>query len=417
MPKKAIPRDKGVDNTLALSQEGYLFIKNRADKLLSDVFETHILGQKAICITGKEAAKIFYDSDLFLRHGFMPKRVQKTLFGENAIQGMDGKAHNHRKALFLSLMTPDNQNRLTKIVKEEWKSVIPKWENKKEVNLFKEAKEILCKAACLWAGVPLSEAEITSRAEDFALMVDSFGAVGVHHWKGRAARTRTEEWIKTVIENVRVGRLRAHKNSALYAMAFHKDLNNKMMDTNMCAIELINILRPIVAISTYIAFTALALYEYPKYKSELMSGDRKEIEMFVQEVRRFYPFTPLLGAKVKRNFIWKQYKFREGDLVILDVYGINHDSRIWENPFSFQPGRFRDYSGSPYEFIPQGGGDPSIGHRCPGEGITIEIMKVSLDFLVNKIEYSVPEQDLRYDMARIPTIPKSGFVMNSIKQK
>lgn len=417
MSMNQTPKDKGIDNTLALSKEGYLFIKNRADELLSDVFETHLLGQKAICITGKEAAKIFYDPELFLRQGVMPKRVQKTLFGENAIQGMDGKAHIHRKALFLSLMTPDNQNRLTKIVKEEWIAAVPKWENLKEVNLFKESKEILCKAACLWADVPLLESEITNRAEDFAAMVDSFGVVGPTHWKGRAARTRAEEWIKTVIENVRVGRQIARENSALYAMAFHKGIDNKMMDTSMCAIELINVLRPIVAISTYIVFTALALYEYPKYKNELMSGDRNELEMFVQEVRRYYPFTPFLGAKVKKNFIWKQCKFREEDLVILDVYGINHDSRIWDNPFSFQPGRFKDYKGGPFEFIPQGGGDPSKGHRCPGEGITIEVMKASLDFLVNKIDYTVPEQDLSYDMTRIPTYPNSGFIMNSIKQK
>ncbi len=417
MPKTKIPKDKGIDNTLALSQEGYLFIKNRADLLLSDVFETHLLGQKAICITGKEAAMIFYNPKYFLRKGVMPKRVQKTLFGENAIQGMDGKAHLHRKALFLSIMKLDNQNRLIKIVKEEWKTAIPKWENMKEVNLFQEAKEILCKSVCLWAGVPLLESEITSRAEDFAAMVDSFGAVGPNHWRGRVARTRTEEWIKTVIENVRIGRLIAPEDTALYAIAFHKELNNNLMDTSMCAIELINVLRPIVAISTYIVFTALALYDYPKYKSDLMSGDSTKLEMFVQEVRRFYPFTPFLGAKVKKNFDWNNYEFKKGELVILDVYGINHDSRIWSSPFSFQPERFKDYSGDPFGFIPQGGGDPSTGHRCPGEGITIEIMKVTLDFLVNKIEYMVPEQDLSYDMAKIPTYPKSGFVMNSIKQK
>lgn len=417
MSMNQTPHDKGIDNTLALSQEGYLFIKNRADQLLSDVFETHLLGQKAICITGKEAAMIFYDSERFIRQGVMPKRVQKTLFGENAIQGMDGKAHIHRKALFLSQLTPDKQKSLSRIVEEEWMAVIPRWENSQEVNLFQEAKCIICKAVCLWAGVPLPESEVTSRAEDFAAMVDAFGAVGPIHWKGRTARNRTEEWIKTVIENVRIGRLIAPEDSALYAMAFHKELDNNMMDTSMCAIELINILRPIVAISTFIVFTGLALYDYPNYLNELMTGEDNELEMFVQEVRRFYPLTPFLGAKVKKKFVWKQHEFKEGELVILDVYGINHDSRIWNNPFSFQPEHFKDYNGDPFAFIPQGGGDPSNGHRCPGEGITIEIMKATLNFLVNKIEYMVPEQDLSYDMSRMPTFPKSGFIMNSIKQK
>lgn len=412
-----IPNDKGIDSTLALSQEGYLFIKNRADKHKSDIFETHLFGQKVICITGKEAAKLFYDPELFLRQGVAPKRVQKTLFGENAIQGMDGKAHVHRKALFLSLMTPDNEKRLASLVEEEWKAVIPKWENSEEVNLFEEAKYILCKAACLWAGVPIPESEIASRASDFAAMVDAFGVVGPRHWKGKTARTKTEEWIMTVIENVRIGREKAPEDSALYAMAFHKDLNGNLLDTSMAAIELINVLRPIVAISTYITFTALALYEYPDSKRKLLSDNNNELELFVQEVRRYYPFTPFLGAKVKKDFVWKEYEFKESELVMLDVYGINHDSRLWNEPYSFQPERFRNFSGDPFVFIPQGGGDPSKGHRCPGEGIVVETMKVSLDLLVNKIEFTVPEQDLSYDMDKIPTFPKSGFIMNTIKQK
>ncbi|MGL5435435.1 MAG: cytochrome P450 [Lachnospiraceae bacterium] len=417
MSMNQVPHDKEIDNTLALSQEGYLFIKNRADKYQSDIFETHLFGQKVMCMTGKEAAEIFYDSERFIRQGAAPKRVQKTLTGENAIQGMDGKAHSHRKALFLSLMSPDAQKCLAMLVQEEWNAVIPKWENSKEVDLFEEAKVILCKSACKWVGVPLLEAEITSRAEDFAAMVDAFGAVGPRHWKGRAARTRTEEWIKSVIKNVRIGRQNAPEDSALFAMAFHKELNGTILDTNMAAIELINILRPIVAVSTYIAFMALALYDYPKHTHNLLSGDNNELEMFVQEVRRYYPFTPFVGAIVKKDFVWNQCEFKEGVLVILDVYGINHDSRLWDNPYSFEPERFRDFSGDPFAFIPHGGGDPSKGHRCPGEGFTVEIMKVSLDFLVNKIEFTVPEQDLRYDMAKIPTFPKSGFIMNTIKQK
>lgn len=210
------------------------------------------------------------------------------------------------------------------------------------------------------------------------------------YWKGKTARTSIEEWIKTMIENVRLDRDKAPEDSALFAMAFHRGLDGKLLDSNMAAIELINILRPIVAISKYIAFTALALFDNPELKTSLLSSDNDELEMFVQEVRRYYPFTPFVGAKVKKNFIWEQKEFKKGDIVMLDIYGINHDSRIWKEPYSFQPNRFKDFNGDPFEFILQGGGDSSKGHRCPGEGFTIEIMKVSLDFLVNKIEFNVP---------------------------
>ncbi|WP_368488318.1 cytochrome P450 [Clostridium sp. BJN0013] len=412
-----IAHDKGLDNTFNLLKEGYLFIKNRIDQYQSDLFETHLLGQKVICMTGEEAAKVFYDPGRFQRNGAAPKRVQKTLFGENGIQTMDGETHTHRKNLFKSLTTSLYQRHLAELTLEKWQASVDKWEDTEKVVLFDEAKEILCQAACQWAGVPLLKSEVKDRAEDFGAMVDAFGAVGLRHWKGRRARNRTEDWIKGIIEDVRGGKIKAEEGSALYAMAFHRELDGSQMNNQMAAVELINILRPIVAISTYITFAALALHEHPECKEKLISDDNNYFEMFIQEVRRFYPFTPFLGARVRKNFIWNEYEFNEGMLVLLDIYGTNHDPCIWKNPDEFHPERFKEWKGSLFDFIPQGGGDPAKTHRCPGEGITIEIMKTSLNFLINRIEFEVPEQDLSYSLVRIPTFPESGFVMTNIKRK
>ncbi|MDZ5000984.1 cytochrome P450, partial [Clostridium perfringens] len=120
--KSQVPHDKGLDNTLDLLQEGYLFIINRVNQYQSDIFETHLLGEKVICISGEEAAKVFYNPELFYRKGVTPKRVQKTLFGGGAIQSMDGKVHIHRKQLLMSLMTPSYQNQLAKLVMEKLQS-------------------------------------------------------------------------------------------------------------------------------------------------------------------------------------------------------------------------------------------------------------------------------------------------------
>lgn len=415
--KEQIPHDKGIDNTLAMSQEGYLFIKNRVDEYKSDLFETHLLGEKVICMSGQEAGKIFYDSDLFKRNGAAPKRVQKTLFGEGGIQSMDGEAHIHRKNLFMSLANSSNQNQLSKLLMENWQSSISKWEGTEKIVLFDEAKNILCWTACNWAGVPILESEVEKRADDFAAMIDGFGGVGPRYWKGKMARSRGEEWIRGVIEDVRSGKLKAKEGSALHAMAFHRDLDGYQLDTQIAAVELINIIRPIVAISTFITFSALALYDHPECREKLLNGNSEDFKMFVQEVRRYYPFGPYLGARVKKDFIWNECEFKKGMLVMLDIYGTNHDSRIWEKPYDFMPERFKERNDNLFDFIPQGGGDPSKGHRCPGEGITIEVMKTSLDFLINNIEFEVPNQDLSYSLSRMPTLPESGFVMSNIRRK
>ncbi|MFX3673412.1 MAG: cytochrome P450 [Paenisporosarcina sp.] len=412
-----VPHDDSLDNSLTLMREGYLFIGNRVNRYQSDLFEARLLGQKVICMSGEEAAKVFYDSERFQRNGAAPKRIQKSLFGVGAIQSMDGEAHINRKLLFMSLMTPEHAKRLGDITMAHWQSSISEWESAKKIVLFDEAKNILCRIACEWAGVPLKETEVEERAEDFNAMVDAFGAVGPRHWKGRRARTRTEEWIRSVIEDVRENKLQAKKGSALYEIAFYRKLNGSQLDQQMAAVELINVLRPIVAISTFITFTALALYEHPSQKEKLMAGNADNLELFVQEIRRYYPFAPFLGARVRKNFIWKEFQFDKGMLVLLDLYGTNHDPKLWERPDEFLPERFKEWKDSLYNFIPQGGGDPANGHRCPGEGITIEVMKASLEFLINKIDYTMPDQDVSYSLVKMPSLPESGFVMSHIRRK
>lgn len=412
-----IPIEKKLDSGLALMRDGYMFIKSRVDRYQSDLFQTRLLIQKVICISGKEAAEIFYDPERFQRYNAAPKRVQKTLFGVNAIQSMDGDAHIHRKNLFLSLMTPRHQKRLAELTLEQWQISVNKLKTMNNLVLFDEASELLCRVACYWGNIPLNDLEVKRRASDFSAMVDAFGAIGVRYWKGKNARAKAEKWIRSIIEDVRAGKLKPEKDSALHTIAFYKELNGNQLDSQMAAIELINVLRPIVAIATYITFTAMALHEHPEYKRKIQSGDHNYLEMFAQEVRRFYPFTPFIGARVRKDFIWNHYQFKQGGLVLLDVYGTNHDSRIWADPDKFYPERFMEWKGSVFDFIPQGGGYSATGHRCPGEGITTEIMKSTLDFLVNKIEYEIPKQDLSYNLGKMPTLPKSGFVMTNIRPR
>lgn len=151
------------------------------------------------------------------------------MFGVNAIQTKDGKEHLHRKQLFLSLLTPSAEKQLAKLALEQWQAAAVRWELADNIVLFDEAKEILCRIACHWAGVPLQEAEVKVRAEEFAAMVDAFGAVGPRHWKGRRARAHSEQWMEQIIEDVRAGKLKAEKGSVLHAMAFFKELDGNSL--------------------------------------------------------------------------------------------------------------------------------------------------------------------------------------------
>ena len=284
--------------------------------------------------------------------------------------------------------------------------------------LFDEMQDILCRASCSWTGMPLQENEVHQRAKDFAAMVDAFGSLGIsRHLRGKHAHNRAEGWISSAVNRIRTGTLTINADTPLYAIATFKDLNGQLLPVKMVAVELINIIRPIVAISYYIVFSALAIYQSPGIREKLRQGNNEYLEMFVQEVRRFYPIAPFLGAVVSHDFEWRNYHFTRGTRVFLDVYGINHDPHTFTTPELFMPERFKDWNGSPYNFIPQGGGEYKTGHRCAGEWLTIEVMKIVIRFLVQEITYSVPEQqDLSYPLSRMPTYPRSGIVIQDVKR-
>lgn len=183
-----IPRDNSLDSSLALLKEGYLFLQNRTKKFKSDIFGLRLMAQKVICISGKEAVALFYDTQKFERQNAVPKRVQKTLIGENAIQTLDGKQHLHRKRLFLSLLSLENQNRLIEIMTEQLNYAANSWQAQKTIQLYAQAKQILCRSACIWAGMPLQNSEAGRRADDLSELVSSFGSIGPKYFKGKIAR-------------------------------------------------------------------------------------------------------------------------------------------------------------------------------------------------------------------------------------
>src|SRR3546814_5027775 len=117
-----IPHDLSFDSTFALLLDPYGFISKRCRRYGADLFQTRLLLRPTICMTGPEAAELFYRQDLFARRGAAPGRIQKTLLGQGGVQGLDGEAHRHRKQMFMSLMTPERLEELKARTADRWRS-------------------------------------------------------------------------------------------------------------------------------------------------------------------------------------------------------------------------------------------------------------------------------------------------------
>ena len=407
------PRDTAPDSTLALLRDGYDFIPKRCRRYGSDIFETRLMFTPVVCMQGEAAARAFYEPGRFTRRGAIPLLTLVLLQDKDSVATLDGEIHNHRKRMFMSVMTPGSLSRLVDAVEEQWRASLSRWEAMNRLVLLEEAREMLCRAVCAWTSVPLAEGEAEIRAREFGAMIDGAGAIGPRNWRGRLSRMRAERWCRGVITEVRAGGIQAPKDSPLHIVAFHRTASGELLDVKIAAVELINLLRPTVAVDRYVVFTALALHEHPECRQRVAEDDGY-LEMFVQEVRRFYPFFPFIGGRVMKAFEWRDRGFAEGEWALLDLYGTNHDARIWGDPERFRADRFRDWDRSAFSLIPQGGGDIMAGHRCAGEWATIEIMKRVVRLLTTTMCYDVPAQDLRIDLSRIPAQPNSRFVITGV---
>ncbi|WP_217142779.1 cytochrome P450 [Streptomyces sp. AC627_RSS907] len=403
-----------LDRTLALLTEGYAWLPNRMRDSPDSVVRTRLLGRPALAVRGPEAVRFFYDEGHVHRHGAIPAPVLDTLFGQGAVHTLDGGAHRTRKELFLPLLDPDRVAGLTEHVTAAWDEAVRAWSGRPRVVLFDAAGVVLTRGVCRWAGLPSGAFDAEPLARDLVAMVDGFATPGPLHLRARRARARQEERLARLVEDVRSGAVTAPADSVLERVARHHDTPGGPLDAGTAAVELLNVLRPTAAVSWFVAFAAHALHRWPEHRERLRAGDGAFATAFAHEVRRFYPFAPFLGGRTVTELTWHGASVPAGGILLLDVYGQNHDEELWGDPYAFRPERFLDRPAERDELIPQGGGDPATGHRCPGERITVGLLE-SLAVRLARLEYTVPDQDLRIPLRRVPTRPRSGFAVTGVR--
>ncbi|WP_163509770.1 cytochrome P450 [Fodinicola acaciae] len=396
-----------LDQSLSVLLEGYGWLPNRWRRGGGEPVRARVLGRRATGLRGPEDARFFYDEKHIRRRGAIPGPVLSTLFGHGAVHTLDGDAHHRRKRLFLSLMTSQSVAALTEEISVAWDEA--DWSAGKPVTLFEQASHIITRAVTRWSGVPLRSTDVPSLASDLIAMVDGFATAGPRHWRARAARRRQERWLAAVIEDVRAGALTPSPEQAISVVATHLDADGPL-SPRVAAVELLNVIRPTVAVAWFVTFAAHALHRWPEHAQPLRDGRHDYATAFVQELRRFYPFAPFVGGKAVSDLSWRGADIPAGSLVLLDLYGHNHDDTLWPDPYSFDPARFAGRAPGEFELVPQGGGDPATNHRCPGEAITIAVLETLVPRLA-AMDYRVPPQDLRISLRRIPARPASGFVV------
>lgn len=400
-----IPSVRSPDLAVSFLRHGYTFIGAHCDRLGTDAFFGRLLGRRTLFLRGPDAVELLYASGRFPRTGALPGSAVKLLQDQGSVQQLEGAAHRLRKDLFVRLGSPAEADRLAGIFERHAIAALPRWHRAATVALHDELVLLLGLSAQEWAGIP-PHRRSERRARELGLMVEHAGSVGPANWMARLRRRGTESWARSLVRAARHG----HDDGTPLAMvAHHRDGEGRLLDEPIAAIELLNLLRPVVAVSRFIAFAAVALDAEPAWQELFRLGDTAELTHFAQEVRRTAPFFPAVAGIADRDFTWDGTTVPAGTRTVADLYGTNNDPRVWPAPRHFDPARFRAVEVAPGHLVPQGGGDVHEGHRCPGEDLTLRLMERAIVVLSGS-RFRLPPQDLSVSLHRMPALPASGVL-------
>lgn len=402
----SIPRDLWPDVTLPLLADPYRFISRKARRLGTQAFRSRLLGTPALFMTGPEAAAFFYARGRFHRKGAIPERIAHVLFGDGGVQRLDGDRHMRRKALWLELMNEDALDDLDTVAGRTWEAARPELASMSAIDLFEQSARLLSSAVCSWAGVPVHDGRISDISEMLSSLFLHAASLGPSHLTGRENRKRATIWARGLVRNARQKRTTAGKD-VVGKIAFWPDEDGQLLSDDAAATELLNVLRPVVAVAVYVTFLGMALHRHPEYRAPVAEDSRIR-DAFVQEVRRLYPFFPAVAACAATASEWNGEVIAPGTRAVLDLYGTSRDPRAWHDPEHFLPERFLGWQGDPWTMIPQGGGEHAVTHRCPGEWITIRLMRLHAHRLaLSRYDVATPEARPNYRAA--PALPRGGF--------
>lgn len=358
----------GSDRTLSLLRHGYRFWEVMRERLGSEIVRARFAHERVTAVRGSAAAEFFYEQPGTERSSALPTVLVGPLFGSGPVHLLDGDPHAHRKAMFTGLLDGVASADVAARVGRLWDERVPAWRG--TVDVFDEVGAIVFEAGCAWIGIPLEDEDITARVRDMLAMVDGFGAPTARNLRARRARRRTDAWVTGLVQRSRDG---DHRGTPLDLVAQHRDSAGDLLPAHTAAVEVINLIRPLVAVTWLASGLLRALADNPHVGADLVDGTVSPFAV-ANEVRRTQPFVPFLGTRARQDLTWDGIVVPRGSLLVLDVWGTNHDPRLWRDPHAFDPGRFEFTPVTPYNLVPQGGGYRDTGHRCPGEDLTMAVL-------------------------------------------
>uniref|UniRef100_A0A0E0ESN7 Uncharacterized protein n=1 Tax=Oryza meridionalis TaxID=40149 RepID=A0A0E0ESN7_9ORYZ len=116
------------------------------------------------------------------------------------------------------------------------------------------------------------------------------------------------------------------------------------------------------------------------------------VDAIVKETMRLHPVAPMLVPRLSREDTSVDgYDIPAGTRVLVSVWSIGRDPKLWDAPEEFMPERFIgskiDVKGQDFELLPFGSGR----RMCPGYSLGLKVIQVSLANLLHGFAWRLPD--------------------------
>ena len=115
------------------------------------------------------------------------------------------------------------------------------------------------------------------------------------------------------------------------------------------------------------------------------------LQCVVKETLRLCPVAPIIPAhEAMEDCTVGGFNVRRGTMILVNAWAIQRDPNLWDTPEEFRPERFLDagvVTAITAPLLPFGLGR----RRCPGEGLAMRLVNLTLALLVQCFEWDVGE--------------------------
>ena len=138
----------------------------------------------------------------------------------------------------------------------------------------------------------------------------------------------------------------------------------------------------------------------------------------ISETLRMHPAVPIVLRKLSAPRTVIGLDCKAGDIVGIAVPALHFNPSIWQDPYRFNPDRFLEYSPTPFEYVPFGGGY----RRCPGAAFAHNELAIAIGTVLRDVRLGVPRSERGRKPPRavprgIATVPRREITLEVLRTR